>query len=264
MRAKKTPDRHAPTKIPLKKPRGLKPLPVQKPKPPSSQTKKKKSPLASRRRQVIAKTKLAPSEVQQQITNEERMALVGQAAIRKHALEGKPYRVIAEELWQEFKLEVCPSLTAVCRWIASAKEVLLHEISDLQIQLRMEQLNELEELKRPWWEAATRNLLVRRTVMRDGRAIEEVDEDAFKEHEKAANVVIKLMERQARLLGLDLAGSDDNKGKATNIQEIYMFISQQLNSAPIKLADGREVETFGGLELSLDSGIDENEVINTL
>ena len=131
------------------------------------------------------------------------------------------------------------------------------DINDMRKQLRMEQFNECEELKREWHKAASRKIYVSRIKIVDGEPIEIVDEEAFKEQAKAAEIYLKLMERQAKLLGLDFAGNEGEKDKQQSPQEIYLFVSQMLQRD--QLQQGQEITRFGNLELCLDSGRDERE-----
>ncbi len=93
--------------------------------------------------------------------------------------------------------------------------------------------------------------------MVDGEKIEIIDENAFNEQTKALTAYVKLMERQAKLLGLDLAGNEGEKDKQQSPQEIYLFVSQMLQRD--QLQQGQEITRFGNLELCLDSGRDEQD-----
>ncbi len=212
------------------------------------------------RTKVAAHTDQAPPGTKQQIGNEERLLLIARRAVQLHGFEGKPYREIARQIQEEFKLTNLPSIPTLCRWMKLGMAEFLEDIIDLQKQLRIDQFNALEDLKRRWRKAALRELNVRRFTKVNGEVIEEVDENAYKEHYRAADIFIKACARQAKLLGLDVTGNEDKAdGKHHSPEEIYLYIQRMLEANPtplkkVKRADGREVETFGNLEFCLDSG----------
>ena len=203
---------------------------------------------------VAARTDLSPPEVKQQLGNEERISILSRRAVYLHGFEGRPYRVIATMLADEFKLVTVPSISSICEWLRVGKVEFMKDIVDMRMQIRLQQFDECEDLKRQWFAAANRQILVARTKVIDGQPMEIIDENAFDEQAKALGGYIKLMERQAKLLGLDLSGVEEEKGGKQSPQEIYLYISQMLNQNPIKQAQGQEVRRFGGLELCLDSG----------
>lgn len=206
------------------------------------------------KRRVTAMTEAAAPDGKQQIGNEERLTLIVRRAVYLHGIEGKPYRVIAQQLKDEFKLANLPAASTICRWMKLGQAEFLDDINDMRKQLRIEQFNECEELKAKWFAAANREILIVRHRMVDGKKIEIIDENAFNEQAKAATIYLKLMERQAKLIGLDLAGTEPQEGGKQSAQDIYLWISQQIQNDP-KLAQDKKRTHFGNLELCLDSGI---------
>ena len=204
-------------------------------------------------REPAARTESMTPNDHAQAANEERMAVIAKRAVYLHGFEGKPYRVIAQQLKEEYSLAFVPSMPTMCRWMNLGKAELLDDIKELRSQLTIQQFNECEDLKATWFEAANRNLEVKRLRMCNGEQVEEVDEDAFAEQAKAAEVYIKLMDRQAKLLGLDLARPNDTgRDGKVDLQEIYLYVSKHITygTAP----DGsKRVKRFGDLELCLDS-----------
>jgi hypothetical protein len=207
---------------------------------------------------AAARTYLAPPDAKQQLSNEERLLVIAHRAVYLYGVECKPYRKIAIQIQAEFQLVHTPSVTTVCRWMNIGRAEFLEDIRTMRDQLRLQQFNEVEDIKRRWIEAAMRNLDVRKRRMRNGQMVEEVDEDDFQAHCKAAEIVLKCCERQAKLVGLDLAANDEGKEKHQSPQEIYLFIQDMIQKNGLqtvgeKVINGQTVQTFGELELCLDS-----------
>ena len=244
--SKRKPKPKNPTSRKTKKPSVLKGLP---------RLKKRRNITDKLRNKVAAQTDLAPPGARQQISNEERLVILARRAVYLHGFECMPYREIAKKLKEEFSLSYLPPIPTICRWMTIGKAEFLDDLTDMRNQLRFQQFNECEELKTEWLQVALRNVLVRRYEMHDGKQVEVIDEDPIKECSKGAEIYLKILDRQARLLGMDLAGTETQEGKRQTPQEIYLYIQNLIqNNAPSeKTLNARGIPTFGGLELCLDS-----------
>lgn len=217
------------------------------------------------RRRVAARTEAAPPNAKQQVSNEERLSLIVRRAVYLHGIECQPYRVIAQQLRDEFNLAFTPAISTICNWMAKGNAEFYDDIKELQKQIRLQQFEECEELKGKWFDAAHRKIEVTRTRIQDGSPVEIVDENAFAEQARAAEIYLKLLARQAKLLGLDMETSTEGKNDKIDIQQIYLSISRLITYGPRpeKQEDGKVVALpilrFGELEMCLDSGA-ENEL----
>jgi hypothetical protein len=86
------------------------------------------------------------------------------------------------------------------------------------------------------------SLTVERVRMRNGEAHPALDENAYDEQAKAAMICLKVMERLAKLLGLDLEPQHE---RPMNLQELQLKMV--------------EWDAIIGTKLELRSGLDEEE-----
>lgn len=210
---------------------------------------KGKQPLNRRKTfaKQISKGKTGPS---QSLSNSEREAIICHRAVEIKALEHLSHRQLGERLQKEFDLVYTPSVPTISKWLHDGKMALWFDIKEMQKQIRLEQFNELEEMKTSLRGAALRKFEVERTKVVDGERIKVVTEQHLSEQTKAIEAFTKLCARQAALLGLDLGREDGERGKET-VKDLYVWINNHISGAsgeknvtPMKLieleADGTE------------------------
>lgn len=146
---------------------------------------------------------------------------------------GYLHHEVAEKLTQEFNLERTPSITSISVWINTGRAAFSEDIQRLQEDMRIEQFTDLEKMKRKFLALANAEYLeITRWVMEEGSLQPKLDENAVKEQIDAGNLVIKIMTRQSKLLGLDLEKSVAKKGEGpSTLQELQLWLIGQL-SAP--------------------------------
>lgn len=158
--------------------------------------------------------------------------------------EGWPHHRIANQIHQEFNLERIPAITTVARWKASGFDALSSDIQELQTQLRIDQFNQLEDMKSKWLPLATAERLeLMRWKMVEGELQPELDENAIAEQVKANEQVIKIMTRQAKLLGLDLQPPEHKDGTQMTFQEVQLWIINQQSQMQNPAAEVLTLET---------------------
>ena len=173
---------------------------------------------------------------------EDRSSMVGHearlTAYIKRTMElnrkGHYLHEIAHIIAEEFNLDHVPNIATVCKWKATGLNAIDADIKALRMQFRLSQLEELEILKAKWMPiAAAQGLEIRRWKMEEGTLQPVLDENAVKEQIQATDQVVKILARQAKLLGLDLqeAMTEDGKGPKT-LQELQLWIINQTNYHP--------------------------------
>lgn len=165
---------------------------------------------------------------------------------------------IAEAITKDFNLATVPHITTVANWIRQGNEAVKEDISHLQIQLRIDQFNDLERLKAKWMRIATADeIKIQRWVMVEGARQPVIDEDATKEQLEATNAIVKIMQRQARLLGLDLEKAIEEKGDGPkSLQDLQLWFIGHLNIHGV--GGGQTLEAESEV-LELKSGIPQLE-----
>ena len=93
---------------------------------------------------------------------------------------------------------------------------------------------------------------MRREKLPNGGSIERIDENAHEEQIKASNAMVKVMQRQARLFGLDLEVAMKAQGHKGmyDVNQMYLWITEHIANVPG--APVKECE----IKLELTSGIE--------
>jgi len=176
--------------------------------------------------------------------------------------DGYYLQEIAYKIAEEFNLETVPHITTIAKWREHGNEAFKEDIKQLQGQLRIDQFNELESMKAKWLPIAIAgNLEITRWVRIEGELQPELDERAIEEQLKATREVVNIMNRQAKLLGLDLEKSvNEETGEGPgSLQDLQIWLINQVNistGAP----NGAPIDVQAEV-LELRSGIEEeNEV----
>ena len=138
------------------------------------------------------------------------------------------HRRIAEHMAEEFGMKHPPSIVTVSTWLDKANFAYTLDISKLASQMLIEQFNILEEIIAKWMPIAVADSL---TVTRWSRINEryEPDEDAIAEQAEATKIVLKTMERQAKLLGLDLEKKPEGNKDEMDLNTLHLWIIGKVN-----------------------------------
>lgn len=162
--------------------------------------------------------------------HEERLALFCKRALQLKR-EGWYHYEIGEKIAEEFQLEKEPAITTVADWLKKGSEAVTRDIEELQWQMRIEQFRELDRMKRKFMQLACADeLQVTRWKFIEGELQPDLDENAVKEQMDAAKVVVQIMNRQAKLLGLDMekAVTPTGDGPGT-LQDLQIWMIGQIN-----------------------------------
>ena len=169
--------------------------------------------------------------------------------------EGLFYHEIAKIIGEEFN-EKPVSQKCIMEWLDKYKEEFFKEIKEFQARSRMEQYMQMERMKRKFLPIACLDELHVKRHVKAGEegVIQVIDENAFEEQRKASETVIKIMQRQANLMGLDLTKArNEEEGPIHSLLDLQIWITNQVNPAiqmpGEKKAPGRTLET-----LELESG----------
>lgn len=147
---------------------------------------------------------------------------------------GYYHHEIASTIALEYELESVPAITTIADWLKRGREAVaqdIKELQELQWQMRIAQFTELEKLKAKWIPLAmAENLEITRWVRIEGELQPSLDEDAVKEQIEATKQVVSIMQRQARLLGLDIEKSITEAGEGpASLQELQIWLIGQVN-----------------------------------
>jgi hypothetical protein len=203
------------------------PRPAKQPVP---KAKPKKKPGKPRTHRTSAISKDRKPDVPKHVGHEERLT-----AYQKMALDlkrkGHYHHQIADIVAIHFNLEYTPPITTVASWLKAGNDAVNRDIEELQWQMRLEQFKELETLKAKWMPLAiAEELHVKRMEMQEGQLVPVIDEDATKEQLKATETLVKIMTRQASLLGLDIAKAVQHEGEGPQkLQDLQVWLIGQVN-----------------------------------
>lgn len=202
------------------------------------------------------KTKSHPVGRSARVGHEHRLDAFQQRALQLNR-EGLNYWEIGERIADEFDLVSIPSTPTICVWINKRAEVVKADIGDLQWNLRVRQSDDLDKLKAKWMPLAiAQHLEITRWVRVEGAKMPELDENAIAEQLEAAKIVVKCMERQSKLLGLDVEKAPPTSGEGpSSHQDLMLWIISQSST---QSAPGAVVEIKSEI-LELRSGIPESE-----
>lgn len=190
-----------------------------------------------------------------QAGHEERLASYIKRTLQLKQI-GHPLYRIAQIISEEFNLEVIPHIATVALWRKQAMEAVTDDILVLQQQLRIDQFNELEQMKVKWLAVATADdIQIQRWRMEEGELQPFMDENATKEQIEATKQVVNIMSRQAKLLGLDIEKSPAVTGEGPqDLQSLQIWMINQTNI--INPQQGGSIDVQSEV-LELRSGIPE-------
>jgi hypothetical protein len=166
----------------------------------------------------------------------------------KRALElvrnGLTYAATAETIAAEFRLTRVPCVATIANWINKGDEAYRTDIEALRLQMRMDQVKKLERMLARWTPVALGNSGNMSSAQLKADAGPSVGEQL-----EATKVSVKLLERMARLLGLDLQALKENNDGIDDRTAMQLFIIRTINEQA-RPEPGREV-------LELKSGLEE-------
>lgn len=184
------------------------------------------------------------------------------APVVRRAMELRGFKFqlweIAETLHREFKLNRCPSEATVWRWINEAMQAYASDIKAFAAREVAEQLHTTELLLRTWLPRAADELEIRRTRIRNGVTVEEIDEKAYDEKLKAVSIVDKMLAARRDLLGIKDGGGlpQEGEGKKTTDQ-LHQYLLKLATEAVSALPSANAKPATAKPVLELESGFTE-------
>jgi hypothetical protein len=166
---------------------------------------------------------------------------------------------IAQTMHVEFNMERRPAISTVSYWLDALYRHTDEEMKRVHCQFRAEQFEQLERLKSKWLKIAmAQDLEIQRWINTKGGKQPTIEENAINEQLKATEAIVKIMARQARLLGLDVERAGPQVDGAQDRQEMQLWIIRQISMMGVAPAEGSKMES-GREVLELTSGIEELE-----
>ena len=149
-------------------------------------------------------------------------------------------------------LEREPSIPTVHDWLKNGREILNRYTAD-EVEAERDTLKAwvgaIVERFLPL--AISDDLQVRREVMVDGQRSVIIDENAFKEQDKAANTVLKAIAQMGVLYGFE----KPEKVGSINLTRLQLQVINHVNGERLIQIGGASIEG-GGEVLELETGID--------
>lgn len=134
---------------------------------------------------------------------------------------------IADMVGERFQCEP-PARNTVTEWLGKYHEAADADCVEYRNDKRQQQGRIVDSLLKRWLPVAMApNFALNRFRVVDGHQVMILDENAYDEQSKAAAIVIKLLERNARLWNLDLTKESDNSKNVT-AETINFYINQQV------------------------------------
>ncbi len=215
-------------------------------KPTRAMTKlaKGKSPNATVKRKTHSKTAHALAGSGERIMMCRRLAF-------EHRMDGLTLRESAMKIADDMNLESIPSEPTVHTWIMSATSNIVGEMTELAKEWLPVLIGRLEKINHRFFRMALGGIHVERQIKQDGMDITIIDEKAFNEQIKAADLIRKNIETASKLLGIGNAkeGSDDLPGGLRGIQMALI----QKHETHIHMP-GQALPAGEGVILTMESG----------
>jgi len=189
-----------------------------------------------------------------QVGRDERLVAFVQRAVE---LKRKDYfhHQIAQIIADEFKLSVVPSIPTISYWLAKDYEIRAEDIEEMKKQMRQEEFKRLEKLIAKWMPIALADdLQIQRWHFEEGVLQPFMDENATKEQLEATKVITKLIDQEAKLMGLNMEKVlTSDKDGPQDLMELQLWIINRVNgTAP----NGKAIDVMSE-KLELRSGIPE-------
>jgi hypothetical protein len=162
---------------------------------------------------------------------------------------------IAHQVGEHFQCEP-PARNTVTEWLQKYHEAADADCVEYRNSKRQQQGRIIDALLKRWLPVAMADkFAMMRFRVVDGKEVQVLDENAYDEQSKAAAIVIKLLERDARLWNLDLA-KEEGKGNSVSADKINLYINQQVAalSAPKGGAIDVDATPVEALELHAGNG----------
>jgi len=167
------------------------------------------------------------------------------------SLEGFNIYEISEVIGKEFKC-LKPDPSSIWRWLQKANEFIEEDIKGYTTHLRHRQHGMIQRIYKRWMPVLEAEALhVQRMRMEKGEMVPVIDENSYKEQLKATEIVIKAMEREARLMDLDAQKEPVNEGAVLTAELISQLIRNQITGG-----DGVKDLKSAKPILELESGIE--------
>lgn len=184
-----------------------------------------------------------PPENHALVGNEERLAVLRRRALQLR-IQGKQYRVIADEIALEFELEGTPAINTVHDWVEAAlREGLREQKQEAKnyVRLVMERSEQIIQSLYPY---AAGLYVVERTRVIDGVPMKIIDAEVLDERIKAAGEIRKQHDSVLKAMGVTGPERKDDGANQLGAGGMQMFVIQTVTNhiaAPgEKAAQGRE------------------------
>lgn len=161
---------------------------------------------------------------------------------------------IADMVGERFQCDP-PARNTVTEWISKYHEAADTDCVEYRNDKRQQQGRIVDALLKRWLPVAmAENFALMRFRVVDGEQVQVLDENAYDEQSKAAAIVIKLLERNARLWNLDLT-KEDAQGNNVTAETINFYINQQVAASLAPRGAALDIEaTVEVLELHAGEG----------
>lgn len=160
-----------------------------------------------------------------------RLALIEKAW--GYRVKGYSPREIADAIADEFNITSPIHHKTIYTWLDEGRAMVTRKIG-LHREEHIETVIPRTEAQiRHWLPKATgqSRFAVARMEKVNGELIEVIDENVFKEEAKAAEIVLKTLEQQRKVLGIGLATSEsDTDNKAASLTQINVLLQQVINN----------------------------------
>lgn len=196
-----------------------------------------------------------PELVPLKLTDKRFQGIRLQVALRATHLRaiGWMYQEIPDQLVKEFNIQR-PSPGTVCDWVTELDWAASADFAQLQERMRLDAFWQIEKIKSRWIPIALGNVAIKRTEFDAESSTwkETIDEKAYAEQVKAADVVFKAIDRQAKLLKLNLA-DEIKQNDQVSIHDLQLWIIDRANGIERPIM-GKTIDVAPSLKL--ESGLD--------
>lgn len=165
-------------------------------------------------------------------------------------MDDYPLVEIAETIAKQLNLEKVPSVPTVSEWITTSYNLIVGEVKEMAKQQMMVNAENLKKIIKRYMPMAMGSLHVEREETIDGFTIKVIDEKAFAEQMKAADLVGKTVERLHKLISPEEKVKEP--GETGGIRSFQMVVLQELHNH-IHYPE-KEAKVIEGDFLTLESG----------
>lgn len=168
---------------------------------------------------------------------------------------GYTYETIAKKVAEKFSLVPVPSTVSAYNWVKRGFAFRAMTLAERQEDVIKDGLANLDKQLERWSPtAAGKKLCILRKKIVDGVEIDVLDEDAYDEQIKAANLVAKLIALKGTLVGAGKVAKEESETlDASKMLNLVMNVNQYIH---IKGAPEPKTIEIEGERLELESGLE--------